>query len=32
LYAAPGLGVFAIFEKKRQEVLRVVDQLRQWSP
>ena len=26
------LGVFAVFEKKRQEVLRVVDQLRQWSP
>ena len=26
------LGVFAVFEKKRREVLELVDQLRQWSP
>ena len=26
------LGVFAVFEKKRQDVLRVVEQVRGWSP
>ncbi|MFN0054955.1 MAG: hypothetical protein ACKV0T_22520, partial [Planctomycetales bacterium] len=26
------LAVFALFEKKRQEVLRLVEQLKQWSP
>lgn len=26
------LGVFAVFEKKRQDVLRVVEQVRRWSP
>jgi hypothetical protein len=26
------LGIFAVFEKKRQEILRVVDKIKQWSP
>jgi hypothetical protein len=26
------LGLFALFEKKQQDVLRVVDELKQWSP
>jgi hypothetical protein len=26
------LGIFAVFEKKRQEILHVVEKIRQWSP
>jgi hypothetical protein len=26
------LGIFAVFEKKRQEILHVVDKIKRWSP